>query len=81
MDKNHRPSSLWFHYLNSKQSDDQLIYEENNPGYFLNISETLSKKYLVLNISDHETNEIYLLNKDDNDKQLSLFCKRKKGSS
>ena len=46
MDKNHRPSSLWFHDLNSKQNDDQLIYEENNPGYFLNISETLSKKYL-----------------------------------
>ncbi len=79
MDKNHRPSSLWFHDLSSKQNDDQLIYEENNPGYFLNISETLSKKYLVLNISDHETNEIYLLNKDGNDKQLSLFCKRKKG--
>ena len=31
MDKNHRPSSLWFHHLNSKQNDDQLIYEEKNP--------------------------------------------------
>ena len=79
MDNNHRPSSLWFHHLNSKQKDDELIYEEKNPGYFLNISETLSKKYLILNISDHETNEIYLLNKNGEDKNLFLFCKRKKG--
>ena len=79
MDKNHRPSSLWFHYLHSKQSEDELIYEEKNPGYFLNISETLSKKYLVLNIGDHETSEIHLINKDDTERNLFLFCKRKKG--
>jgi len=79
MDKNHRPSSLWFHYLHSKQSEDELIYEEINPGYFLNISETLSKKYLVLNIGDHETSEIHLINKDDTERNLFLFCKRKKG--
>lgn len=79
MDKNHRPSSLWFHYLHSKQNDDELIYEEKNPGYFLSISETLSKKYLTLSIGDHETNELYLLDKDDNDGNLFLFCKRKKG--
>jgi len=79
MDKNHRPSSLWFHYLHSKQSEDELIYEEKNPGYFLNISETLSKKYLVLSIGDHETSEIHLINKDDTERNLFLFCKRKKG--
>ena len=79
MDKNHRPSSLWFHCLHSKQNDDELIYEEKNPGYFLSISETLSKKYLTLSIGDHETNELYLLNKDDNNGNLFLFCKRKKG--
>ena len=79
MDKNHRPSSLWFHYSHSKQSEDELIYEEKNPGYFLSISETLSKKYLVLNIGDHETSEIHLINKDDPERNLFLFCKRKKG--
>ena len=63
--------------MNSKQKDDELIYEEKNPGYFLNISETLSKKYLILNISDHETNEIYLLNKNGEDKNLFLFAKKK----
>ena len=79
MNKNHRPSSLWFHKLNTKQKDDKLIYEEKNPRYFLNISETLSKKYLLLNIHDHETSEIYILDKDESKKTLALFCKRKKG--
>lgn len=79
MDKNHRPSSLWFHKLNTKQKDDRLIYEEKNPRYFLNISETLSKRYLLLNIHDHETSEIYILDKDESKKTLTLFCKRKKG--
>ena len=34
MDNNHRPSSLWFHHLNSKQKDDELIYEEKSWVFF-----------------------------------------------
>jgi len=79
MDENHRPSSLWFHTLNTRQSNDVLIYEETNSAFFVNISETLSKRYLILNIGDHESNEIYLLNKSNNEKKMFLFCKRKKG--
>ena len=45
MDKNHRPSSLYFHLLGTHQNKDIEIYNEKDSGYFLNISETLSKKY------------------------------------
>ncbi len=79
MDKNHRPSSLYFHLLGTHQDKDTEIYNEKDSGYFLNISETLSKKYLVLNIHNHETSEVRIINQEEKNKKLELIAKRKKG--
>jgi len=78
MDKNHRPSSLYFHLLGTHQNKDIEIYNEKDSGYFLNISETLSKKYLVLNIHNHETSEVRIINQEEKNKKLKLITKRKK---
>ena len=79
MDKNHRPSSLYFHFLGKSQSEDIEIYKEKDSGYFLNISETLSKKYLILTIHNHETSEIRIINQKQLSKKPKLIAKRKKG--
>ena len=78
MDKNHRPSSLYFHLLGTHQNEDIEIYNEKDSGYFLNINETLSKKYLVLNIHNHETSEVRIINQEEKNKKLKLIAKRKK---
>ena len=78
LDKNHRPSSLYFHLLGTHQNKDIEIYNERDSGYFLNISETLSKKYLVLNIHNHETSEVRIINQEEKNKKLKLIAKRKK---
>jgi len=79
MDKNHRPSCLCFHFLGTHQDQDIEIYNEKDSGYFLNISETLSKKYLILTIHNHETSEIRIINQQKKDRKLKLVAKRKKG--
>ena len=79
MDKNHRPSCLCFHFLGTHQDQDIEIYNEKDSGYFLNISETLSKKYLILTIHNHETSEIRIINQQKKDRKLKLIAKRKKG--
>ena len=77
MDKNHRPSCLCFHFLGTHQDQDIEIYNEKDSGYFLNISETLSKKYLILTINNHETSEIIIINQQKKDRKLKIIAKSK----
>ena len=80
MDENHRPSSLWFHNINTKEKDDYEIYNEKDSGYFLSISQSLNKQYLFLSIHNHETSEIRILDQRKEKKELSLFTKRVDGT-
>ena len=80
MDENHRPSSLWFHNINTKEKDDYEIYNEKDSGYFLSISQSLNKQYLFLSIHNHETSEIRILDQRKEKKELTLFTKRVEGT-
>lgn len=79
MDENHRPSSLWFHNINTNESDDYEIYNEKDKGYFLSINQTLNKKFLILSIHNHETSEVRIIDQRKEKKELVLFTKRQQG--
>ncbi|WP_375619765.1 MULTISPECIES: S9 family peptidase [unclassified Bartonella] len=61
MDKNHRPSELYYHRLNTDQSQDKLIFREDNPSFFLDVSGSKLNDIIYINIHDHETSEIWLI--------------------
>lgn len=61
MDKNHRPSELYYHQLNTDPSQDKLIFHEDNPGFFLHISSSKLNDVIYINIHDHETSETWLI--------------------
>ncbi|MDD9330289.1 MAG: S9 family peptidase, partial [Bartonella sp.] len=61
MDKNHRPSELYYHRLNTDQAQDKLIFYENDPGFFLHVSGSKLNDFIYINIHDHETSEIWLI--------------------
>ncbi|UNE54901.1 S9 family peptidase [Bartonella machadoae] len=61
MDENHRPSELYYHRLNTDQSQDKLIFREDNPGFFLHVSGSKLNDIIYINIHDHETSEIWLI--------------------
>jgi oligopeptidase B len=44
---------------------DEVVYEEADPGFFVNISTTQSGAYVLIEASDHETSEVWLLDRDD----------------
>ena len=79
MDENHRPSSLWFHNINTNERDDYEIYNEKDTGYFLSINQTLNKKFLILSIHNHETSEVRIIDQRKEKKELVLFTKRQQG--
>ena len=61
LDENWRAMKVLFHHLGSSQPD-QLILEEKNPLYSLQVSKSSSKEYLLLKTSGHQENQFHILN-------------------
>jgi oligopeptidase B len=53
-----RPYQVWLHRLRTAAAADQLIYEEPDERFEVEIGKSLSKKYLFIEISSGETREI-----------------------
>ena len=66
LDDSHRPFRVRRHSLGMPQSEDAIVYEEADPGFFVGIGETLSRRYLVIDVHDHQTSELHLIG-DGND--------------
>ena len=63
--------------MNTKNIEDKLIYEEKDNQFNLSLSLSRTKKYLLLNISKTESNEIRYLDLDNKKSELKCFLKRK----
>ncbi len=61
LDESHRPYRIRRHVLGTPQNDDAIIYEESDPGFFVGVGETLSRRYIVIDVHDHQTSEIWLI--------------------
>jgi oligopeptidase B len=60
-DDNHRPWRVRRHLLGTPQSDDEIVYEEKDPGFFVGVDETLSRNFIVINAHDHQTSEVWVI--------------------
>jgi oligopeptidase B len=76
LDDNHRPVRVKRHVLGSEESADTIVYEEPEPGWFVNLDRTLSGRFATIAISDHETSEVHLLDLDDPDASPRLVAAR-----
>jgi oligopeptidase B len=61
LDDNHRPLSVWRHILGTEVSADQCVYEEKDVGFYVGIGKTLSGRYITIDVHDHQTTEVYLI--------------------
>ncbi|UMY18541.1 S9 family peptidase [Methylobacterium organophilum] len=61
LDENHRPARVMRHRVGTPQSEDAVVYEEADPGFFVHIGKTQSGRFLTVVASDHETSEVHLL--------------------
>ncbi len=61
MDENHRPLKVRRHDLGDDPVNDALIYEEEDPGFFVGINRSQSGRFLFISAHDHETTDIRLL--------------------
>jgi oligopeptidase B len=61
LDRNHRPCRVYRHRLGTAQSDDDLVYEERDPGFFVSIDLTDDRRFVVIATGDHVTTEVRLV--------------------
>ncbi len=77
-DENHRPAYVYRHHLDQER-EDELIYQEKDPGFFVNLGTTQSNNYVAINASGHETSEWHLIDAHDPKATPKCVSKRQKG--
>jgi oligopeptidase B len=61
VDDNHRPSKVYRHRIGTPQSEDVLVYEEPDPGFFVGVDVTEDYAHIVITSHDHVTSEQRLI--------------------
>ena len=79
LDANHRPLFVYRHRIGTPVSEDVLVYEEQDIGFYVGLDKTLSGKFLIVDAHDHQSNEVYLIDADKPDSPLVLVEKRVHG--
>ncbi|ABS62467.1 Oligopeptidase B [Parvibaculum lavamentivorans DS-1] len=64
VDDEHRPLKVFRHVVGTAASEDTLVYEEEDEGFFVGVGKTQSGKWLVISSHDHQTSECRLIPAD-----------------
>lgn len=65
LDASHRPYQVLRHVLGQDVAQDEILFEETDPGYFLSLSKSESGAYIFISSGDHISSELHLLPADD----------------
>ena len=78
LDANHRPDKVFRHILGTTRSDDALLYQEMDAGFFVSLDRTESNRFIIISAHDHTTSEVHYLNAN-NPTEAILFEARESG--
>ena len=75
-DENHRPLKTFRHVIGTAQADDILVHDEKDTGLFTGVGSTNSEKYIMVDIHDHDTSEVWLIDADKPESAPRLMVSR-----
>ena len=61
IDENHRPCQVRRHRIGSDPKTDPVVYEESDPGFFVDLGESESKRFVMIRARNHTTSEVHLI--------------------
>lgn len=79
LNKEWRPHQVRRHVLGRSVTDDRVIYEEKDPGFFVGVSHTTSRKFVVISTGDHVTSEVRVIPARRPDRTPALIARRRRG--
>ncbi|MGM0599615.1 MAG: S9 family peptidase [Candidatus Rifleibacteriota bacterium] len=78
-DQTGRAYRIMKHRLNTPVASDSIVYEEKDGKYWVNVSKTRDKKYVLISSNSSTTSEVRYLKADNPDGEFKIFSPRKKG--
>jgi oligopeptidase B len=72
-----RHDKVLFHKLGTKNIDDNLIFHEKDPLYYVSVGKSSSKDYIFITVSGHDSNEMYFITMTDKTFTPQLVLARK----
>ena len=79
LDDAHRPYQLWRHRLGNGPEQDELIYEEKDEAFYMDISVTRSEAYLLLSLNSKITSEVHYLDANHPEGEFQILQPRQQG--
>ena len=79
MNENWRSDQVRRHTVGDSAERDRVVYQEPDNGFWVELDEASSKRYVIISTGDQVTNESYLLASDAPDGELVLVAKRRVG--
>jgi oligopeptidase B len=79
VDDNHRPSKVYRHRIGTPQSEDVLVYEEADAGFFVGVDTTEDYAHVIITSNDHVTSEQRLIDVKNPSAEPRLIAARKPG--
>lgn len=76
VDENHRPNQVMRHKRGTPTDEDVLVYQETDPGFFVSLSAARSGDFIFIDIHDHETSEVRLIDTHNPEAQPRLVVPR-----
>ena len=76
LDDNHRPCKVLRHRIGADVAEDVVVHEEADPGFFLNVALTESRRFVVIDAHDHVTSEVRLVDAERPDSAPVLVAER-----
>ena len=79
LDEHHRPLQVYRHVVGTPVTDDVLVYEEKDTGFYVALGSTQSGKFVLIDAHDHQTSEVYLIDADAPTAPMRLVEARQHG--
>ncbi|ELN2736417.1 prolyl oligopeptidase family serine peptidase [Pluralibacter gergoviae] len=72
------PYQVWRHRVGTPPAEDELIYEEADDTFYVSLSKTSSRRYIVIHVDSATASEMLLLDADASDARPRTFLPRRK---
>ena len=79
IDENQRPYQVRRHPVGGDPAADPVVYEESDPGFFVDIDKTESGRFVAISAHDHTTSEVRLVEASAPESAPRLVAARERG--
>ena len=79
VDEAMRPYQLWRHRVGTAAEDDELVFQEDDERFFLEVHGTRSEQYVLLLLESKVTTEVWYLAADDPTGEFKVVAPREQG--